>query len=265
MPFPERFTDQMGRLIELNSPPTRIISLVPSQTELLAYLNLDQEVIGITKFCIHPTSWYRSKPRIGGTKQINFDKLKALQPDLIIGNKEENDRAQIEQLEQHWPVWMSDITTLEQAMDMIKSIGQLTNRETQTDQLIEAIQSGFNTLEATNLPSKRVVYFIWKDPWMAAGRNTFIDDMLQRIGFENVFAHNWSRYPEIQLHQLEELNPELILLSSEPYPFKEKHIQELRAVFPRSIIRLVDGELFSWYGSRLLHVPQYLSALRATL
>lgn len=267
------FTDQLHRKIEIPFPPQRIISLVPSQTELLYDLGLPDEVVGITKFCIHPDDWFRSKTRIGGTKKLNFEKIKQLQPDLIIGNKEENDKDQIEELMKLYPVWMSDIYTLKDAQDMISQVGALVGKQQEATHLKLKIESQFQNIShlKSNPDSYRdshlnVAYFIWRKPFMAAGGNTFINDMLARCGFTNVFATNdFTRYPEIDAKQIAEKDPQVILLSSEPYPFKEKHILEFQAICPNAKIVIVDGELFSWYGSRLLHTPLYLKKLKAQL
>lgn len=261
--YPKQVTDQLQRTLELPALPKRIISLVPSQTELLFDLGLREEVIGITKFCIHPTEWFRSKLRVGGTKQFDFKKISALAPDLIIGNKEENEEHAIKQLMELYPVWMSDIKTLEQALHMIKSLGELTSRQTQASAICTAISNNFETLVSDmHLKSyKRAAYFIWKNPYMVAGHSTFINDMLTYCRLENVFNKEVSRYPEITLQQLVAADPEVILLSSEPYPFKEKHIQEFKEALPRAKVIVVDGELFSWYGSRLLHSAAYLREL----
>lgn len=257
------FIDQLGRSISIPWPPRRIISLVPSQTELLADLNLAEEVVGITKFCVHPNDWFRNKTRVGGTKQYRMEVIKQLQPDLIIGNKEENEQQQIEDLMTHYPVWMSDIYTLEDAVEMIRSIGDLTNRVDQAASMAQQIEKAYTTLETDlmKLPAKRVAYLIWKNPWMAAGRHTFIHHMLQRIGLINIFDDQ-DRYPAFDLDILAQKKPEFIYLSSEPFPFKEQHIQELQDICPQAQIQLVDGEAFSWYGSRLLKVVEELRETR---
>lgn len=260
MDFPATITDQMGRSITLMQRPRRIISLVPSQTELLADLGLDDEVAGITKFCIHPENWFRSKPRVGGTKQYDFEKIAALQPDLIIGNKEENAQEQIEQLMRLYPVWMSDIYTLEDALNMIGRIGEITGKTEQTTQIIAKITQGFSALKPI-AEKQKAAYFIWRKPWMVAGHNTFINEMMQRCGFENVFTNGASRYPEINEEQLRNANPNVLLFSSEPYPFKEQHFDELRSICPNAKFTLVDGEAFSWYGSRLTYSPAYFNKL----
>jgi ABC-type Fe3+-hydroxamate transport system substrate-binding protein len=256
MPF---FSDQLHRTIELKKPPQRIISLVPSQTELLYHLGLEEEVVGITKFCIHPESWFRGKQRIGGTKNINIEKIKTLQPDLIIANKEENVQEQIEELAILFPVWVSDVNTLEEAYDMIEGIGRVTTRSAEATQLITSIKTIFSQLQTPDTKLK-TAYLIWKDPFMSIGGDTFIHDMLQQAGFSNIFE-NHSRYPSITVEGLRTAGCQLLLLSSEPYPFKQKHIDELTSQLPYTKIMLVDGEMFSWYGSRLLKAPAYFHRL----
>lgn len=256
------FQDQLSRTVDLPVyPPRRIVSLVPSQTELLATLGLEQEVVGITKFCVHPTSWWRTKKRIGGTKTVKVDWVKSLEPDLIIANKEENDQAQVEALARHFPVWVSDVSDLPSALAMIEGVGAITDRQLAARQLKEKIQAAFSGLPS--FAQRSVAYFIWREPYMVAGGGTFIDAMLAEAGFRNVFGDR-ERYPEIPLAELQQHQPDLILLSSEPYPFKTKHLDEFRAFCPQATILLADGELFSWYGSRLLEAPAYFRELRAS-
>lgn len=252
------FTDMMGREVSISYPPRRIISTVPSQTELLYDLRLCEEVVGITKFCVHPDEWFRTKTRIGGTKQLHIEKIKELRPDLVIANKEENTQEQIEELARHFPVWISDIHTIPQALQMMQVVGQLTDREQKANELVDEIVARFNQLQRGE--GKRVAYFIWYRPWMTVGSDTFIHQVMATMDWQNVFGA-YTRYPEVSLQDLKAANPDIVLLSSEPFPFKEKHIEEIRSVLPSAEIRLVDGELFSWYGSRLLHTPAYLQAL----
>lgn len=252
------FTDQLGREIIINYPPKRIVSIVPSQTELLFDLGLDEEVIAITKFCIHPIEKFAAKTKIGGTKKLLIEKIRDLKPDLIIGNKEENTQSEVELLMQEFPVWMSDISNLEEAMQTIAQIGELVNREPEAAYLNHLINAGFTdlqTLAVCKHINKKVAYLIWKDPYMVAGQNTFINDILRKIGLNNVISD--SRYPQVNLSQLLTHNPQLIFLSSEPYPFKQKHIAEIQSILPNAKVMLVDGEMFSWYGSRLVKAVQY--------
>lgn len=260
-----RSTDHTGRVITLAQPPKRIVSLVPSQTELLYALGLEEEVVGITKFCIHPDHWFRQKQRVGGTKAIRHERIAALQPDLILANKEENIREQVEALYEIAPVWTSDVGDLNTAIDMIAQIGRLTNRDEKALAIVGSIQERFNTLsQQLNEPVYRVAYLIWREPYMTIGGDTFIHHILQKAGMENVFAAQ-QRYPATDMATLQQLGPELILLSSEPYPFRQQHVEELAQYLPHARILLVDGEMFSWYGSRLLDTPAYLQQLRASL
>jgi ABC-type Fe3+-hydroxamate transport system substrate-binding protein len=255
------FIDQISRQIEIPQKPQRIISLVPSQTELLYDLGLDTEVIGITKFCIRPEQWFRSKTRIGGTKQLHLDQIISLKPDLIIANKEENLQEQVEPLMDHFPVWVSDIHNLDSALDMINKVGQITGKPEKALAIQSSIKKQFNELSNSSSPQKpKVCYLIWRNPYMTVGSDTFIHDMLTRAGFDNVFADK-KRYPTITIDEITDAHCDFLLLSSEPYPFSQKHIDELKSLIPSTLSILVDGELFSWYGSRLLHTPAYLQNL----
>lgn len=243
---------------------SRIISLVPSQTELLFYLGLEKEVTGITKFCIHPTEWYRNKPRVGGTKNINFKIIQQLSPDLIIANKEENVKEQVENLAEKYDVWITEVNNLSDAIKMIEDIGKLIGRTEPASVLTLQVNEEFKKLEnISSNPSGviRTAYFIWKDPYMVAGSDTFINDMMNYCGLENVFADQ-NRYPQITLDEVKEKNTELILLSSEPFPFKEKHKEQIQKQIGGVKIELVDGEMFSWYGSRLLKSINYFQKFR---
>lgn len=251
----------MNNSIRLSGIPRRIVSLVPSQTELLFDLGLGDRVVGITKFCIHPDEWYRTKKRVGGTKDVDFEKVKSLLPDLIIGNKEENDKTNIESLKEIAPVWMSDIFTLEDSLKMMTQLGEILNVQNKTTEMVYSIQVNFELFKRQSFSFFKqrptVLYLIWRKPYLAAGKNTFIDDLLSRCGFVNFIEEE--RYPEI--NRTQENCPDYIFLSSEPYPFKEIHILELQKVYPTSIIILVDGEMFSWYGSRLLKSTDYFTDL----
>ena len=251
---------------QLSYKPSRIISLVPSQTELLHYLGLETETIAFTKFCVHPKEWFRNKTRIGGTKAIDIEKINSLHPDLIIANKEENIKEQVEMLAEHFPVWVTDVNNLTDAYKMINDIGILTNKKKEASELVDSIKIKFDLVFQTFSANSRipVVYLIWKDPFMTIGGDTFISNMLEVAGMVNVF-NNQTRYPEITVPQLRTTNCELVFLSSEPYPFQQKHIDELQKELPGKKIMLVDGEMFSWYGSRLLLAPDYFTCLRQNI
>lgn len=245
--------------IDSSKQYNRIISLVPSITELLSDLALEKEVIAITKFCVHPAAWFKRKERIGGTKTVDIEKVRRLHPDLIIANKEENTKEQVEELADTFDVLLTDINNLEGACKMINDIGVLTGRQEAATLLSEKIKIKFNELR---IPSKKIkaAYLIWQKPFMAAGGGTFINDMMLRCGMENLFSGT-GRYPEITLKELRDFACEIVLLSSEPYPFKEKHIPEISAQLPGTKIMLADGEMFSWYGSRLIKAADYFEPL----
>ena len=245
--------DQLKNIVNLTQHPKRIISLVPSQTEFLYDIGLTDEIVGITKFCIHPNEWFQTKTRVGGTKTINFDKIKALNPDLIIANKEENTQSEIEALQNHFTVYVSDIYNLTDSFQMMSDIGKMTNKEKESEKIIQSIKSNF-----TNLPqiNKKVLYLIWRNPYMFAGQNTFVNHILNQCGFQNSIQDKTSRYAEISVQQIQTMDLDYIFLSSEPYPFKQKHIDELKSYTKAKII-LVDGEMFSWYGSRLIQFKSY--------
>lgn len=255
------FVDQTVKTVFLSGPPQRIISLVPSQTELLADLGLEEEVIGITRFCIHPDKWFRTKKRIGGTKQVHIDLIREMRPDLIVANKEENVKEQIEELSRSFPVWVTDVTTLDGAYRMIEDIGIITGKTSAATDIVRKLQASFSSLSAQST-RPRVAYLIWRSPYMTVGHDTFIHSMLTVAGYENVFSGR-TRYPEITVQELKEAPCDYVFLSSEPFPFRQKHIEELQLHLPGVKIMLVDGEMFSWYGSRLLHSVSYLLSLRS--
>lgn len=240
----------------------RIVCLVPSLTEYLWALGLNEEVVGVTKFCVHPQSWWRNKTRVGGTKQLNFDLIRQLQPTLIIANKEENTRADIERLQQSYEVLLTDIYSIEDAYNDLLRIGESVHKIKEAKQLIHEIKTGF---AAAKNVAKRAsfLYFIWRDPYYVVGPNTYIHSLLTHFGLSN--ACQIERYPsfeDLRNHSADsKISPDLIFLSSEPYPFEDKHLQEFQDLFPASKIMLVDGELCSWYGSRMLAAPPYMEAL----
>tara|TARA_B100000401_G_C52801456_1_gene718787 strand:- start:1090 stop:1872 length:783 start_codon:yes stop_codon:yes gene_type:complete len=256
------FIDQMKREVILKGKPKRIISLVPSQTELLFSLGLEKETIAITKFCVHPKEWRKKKEIIGGTKKLNLDKISKLNPDLIIGNKEENKQEDIEWLSKNHSVWMSDIYNITDSLKMIECIGKICDKEKQTQKIINSIKEELIDLDHfSKSPIKKALYVIWDNPTMVAGKKTYIDSIMRLININN--ACDTNRYPNLKDVDIQE--PDCIFLSSEPYPFKKKHIQKYRNKFPNSQVILVDGEMFSWYGSRIIKAIPYIKSIRDKL
>lgn len=261
------FKDQLNRIIHLKETPKRIISLVPSQTELLCDLGLESYLVGVTKFCVHPHHIKTKVAVVGGTKQIHIDKIKALRPDIILCNKEENTKEIVEVCETICHVHVSDIFNIKDSIELILQYGQIFNRKNKSNTLVNKINFQLKDFERfiQNQPSLKVVYFIWKNPWMVAGKQTFINYLLQLNKFQNVYS-NQERYPEIVLVDNDEhKSVDLVMLSSEPFPFKEKHKKELQEFYTNATVVLVDGEMFSWYGSRLTKVFAYFKTLRLNL
>jgi len=237
----------------------KVVSLVPSITEALFDLGLtENEVVGRTKFCIHPEEQVKNVAVIGGTKNINIDKIKALQPDLILANKEENVKEQVEALMDDHKVIVTNVENIEDNYYLLKQLGNLFNKEDKAQLFNLKIYEVLN-LAKINVKIK-VAYLIWKNPYMTIGSDTFIDKILGEIGFENVFKDR-TRYPEIRTEDLAEAD--LIMLSSEPFPFKEKHIEELRDFYPDKKMIIVDGEAFSWYGTHIAKCGDYFKELAA--
>ncbi len=253
-----KYLDQLNRELQLNKSPKRIVSLVPSQTELLVDLGLENELIGITKFCVHPSSLRKNKTIVGGTKQVNIEKIKALQPDIILCNKEENTEDMVKALESIAPIHISDVNTVEDCFELIKMYGAIFKTPSKASELIEAIKIEREEFQSnTTFKQKpKAAYFIWKNPWMVAASNTFINTMITEAGFSNVFE-NEARYPEIHLDHTKLKEADFILLSSEPYPFKYKDVEDFKNEFQDKKAMIVDGEMFSWYGSRLLKSYKY--------
>lgn len=248
--------DQMNRTIRLASTPKRIVSLVPSLTELLSYFGLESEVVGITKFCIHPEEWFKTKPRVGGTKQVHSDKIHALHPDFIIANKEENTEEIIASLEADFPVYITDIYTLDDAYQAIIHLGQILGKEKEARALVKNTEQQFISYKKseayTCLKGKRFLYFIWHEPDFTAGKNTYIDSVFETLGMINACSEE--RYPEAE----KATDADFIFLSSEPYPFKEKHLSYFQKKYPSAKVILVDGEIFSWYGSKMQEIVPYI-------
>ncbi len=236
----------------------RIVSTVPSITELLHDLGLNKEVIGITKFCVHPNAWFRTKERIGGTKSLNISKIKELNPTHIICNKEENVEEQIEQLRAYADIHLTDIKTPKDNLELITTLGTMTDNRMTAIKLRAQLEAVLNSLYSKT--KKTALYLIWKDPYMTIGSDTYIHAIMEKIGLINIFGAE-TRYPQITINLLQSLKPEVVLLSSEPYPFKEEHRSEFSQLFPSAQVHLVDGEAFSWYGTRLIKKGSYLNEL----
>ena len=260
-----KIKDQLHREIILEKIPLRIISLVPSHTETLFDLGLGDNIVGITKFCVHPKHLSSEKTIVGGTKKVNYKKIKDLQADLIIANKEENTENMVYELEEIAPTYVSNVFSIGDTLKFILDMGKLCDKLENAKKLVEEIENSLKNFKNNieEYPARKVVYFIWTKPWMVVGGNNYINEILELNKFENIFD-SADRYPEIYVEYLSDLNPELILLPSEPFPFKKSHIKELKEHLDAKFL-LVDGEMFSWHGSRLLKALPYFESLHKIL
>ena len=260
----QQFQDQLGTLHSFNKIPTRIISIVPSQTELLYDLGLEESIVGITKFCVHPFHLKSIKKIIGGTKKVHFEKIKLLQPDIIIANKEENTKEIVEELSKICTVWVTDIVTFQDNLKMIDDFGIIFNKRTEANKWIDKINFNYNDFKhfIKDKPVKKVAYFIWANPYMVAGKDTFINEMLKLNNFENVYSNREERYPEIIIQKIRlQGNPEIVFLSSEPFPFKDENAFEIGRFTHHAKTIFVDGEFFSWYGTRIAKAFDYFKKI----
>ena len=263
-----KFIDQLENEHTFTTLPKRIISLVPSQTELLYDLGLEESIIGITKFCVHPYHFKSTKKSIGGTKKVHYEKIRLLQPDIIIANKEENTKEIVTELSKICPVWVTDIITLEDSLQMIEDFGQLFNKRTEAQKWVDKINFAVADFKffVSNKPIQKVAYFIWANPYMVVGNNTFINEMLKLNNFQNIYENREERYPEVIIQKMRiQGNPDLVLLSSEPFPFNDEHAFELGRYTHHAKTVFVDGELFSWYGSRLVKSFDYFKKLHKSI
>lgn len=244
------------------SPYQRIVSLVPSLTELLIDLGFTEHLVGRTRFCVHPAEKVQDIPIIGGTKNPRLDKIHKANPDLIIANKEENRPQDVKSLMDDFEVKVTNISTIEDALITIHELGKKLDVPEKAKALISDIQQLLT--ERPDESELRTAYIIWKEPWMSVGGDTYIHDVLEHWKLPNVFGDQ-SRYPKFDLQELKNYNPDLILLSSEPFPFKEKHISQVEEACPAARVLLVEGEWFSWYGSHMKHAFGRLNVWRKAI
>lgn len=246
--------DHLDREVTYEYPPKKIISLCPSITETLFSINLANEVIGRTRYCTYPEDTVKKAHIVGGTKDMKLDVIHELKPDLIIVEKEENTKEMVEILEKHYPVYVTEVQSYQEALCMVEDLGKLTDREEEALKLVEKIKESFEDfLEVT---PKRVAYAVWKKPYMVVGKNTYINSMLEKLGFVNPFVNFEGRYPAITKEDFQKAELDYLFLSTEPYPFKEKHFEEFLEFLPAVQPKIIDGEMF-WYGARMLLAASY--------
>ena len=261
-----RLVDAAGTRHAQASPHPRIVSLVPSITELLCDLGLADALVGRTGFCIHPRKAVRAIPKVGGTKDVNLARLRALSPTHVILNVDENRQEDAQALAEFVPtlVVTHPLAPLDN-LALYRLIGGIFGREREADDLCEKFQAEYAALRAAAaaLFPERVLYLIWRNPWMTVSRDTYVSRTLALVKWETVPEESADRYPQIALDEAELCAASVVLLSSEPYPFREPHLAEVRARLPtaRRVV-LIDGEMTSWYGSRAIAALSYLLRFR---
>jgi ABC-type Fe3+-hydroxamate transport system substrate-binding protein len=251
--------DALDRPVLLPRRPQRVISLVPSQTELLLDLGLGERLVGRTRYCVHPREKVSAVAQVGGTKQVDEELIESLKPDLFIAEKEENPKELVQALSKLAPVYVTDVVSIESAIAMCKDVGAIVGQTVEADSLALSIETAMDDVKGIARRLERVLYLIWRKPWMAAGQGSFIHSCLEWVGFEN--ACKGTRYPALDAEKLASLAPDRVFLSSEPYPFKNTHAEEIQEILPNARIQKVDGQRFSWYGSRMLKMPDYWRVL----
>ncbi len=261
--MPKTVEDDLGREVTFEFPPRCVVSLCPSLTETLFALGLNAEVVGRTSYCIHPAERVRNVATVGGTKDVDIDRVRTLKPDLIIAAKEENPQDTVETLAGTFPVYVVDVADFEDALRAIAALGDLTDRTAAAAVLAGSIRTAFADLHPRT--THRVAYLVWRDPYMAVGADTYICSVLAKCGCANVCAHLTDRYPEVTIEMLRGFAPQWVLLPSEPFPFDDTHVAELAPQLAPARVMCVDGEMFSWYGSRMLAAAEYLKRFAAEL
>lgn len=250
-----KMTDHVGRTIEIAISPKRIISLCPAITTTLFSIGLDKEIIGRTRYCLFPENKVEQLEVVGGTKDINLEKIRTLNPDLIIAEKEENTEEIVLQLEKEFPVYVFEVQSIEDNDRMIQDLGQLTNKETASARLREQILQALGSLP--NLQGKKVAYMIWQNPFMVVGDDTYINALLGAMNLVNPFTAVEGRYPVVTLEDLQQMDLDYLLLATEPFRFKERHVEKMASLLTTVQVSLIDGEMF-WYGVNMIDGANYL-------
>jgi ABC-type Fe3+-hydroxamate transport system substrate-binding protein len=249
-------TDHLGRTVKFTYPPKRIISIVPGITDILYSLKLEKEIVGRTRYCIYPKDKTGQAKTIGGTKKVKPDQIRELNPDLIIAEKEENTKEIVEQLEKEFPIYVCEIQAVDDTFKIIEDLGAITDRQTESEELQSEIKTAIQSLPSGQ--GKRFAYVIWQNPYMAVGSHTYITSLLKKMGFVNAFANDDSRYPEVSEDDFRNADLDYIFLATEPFPFREKHIQQFSELFPDVHVMSLDGEMF-WYGPRMIEASPYFN------
>ncbi len=256
-----KITDDLGRTFSFKKPPRRIISLCPSVSETLLDLGLEGFLAGRTDYCIHPQNKIESIPGVGGPKSVSIQLLQSLCPDIIIAVKEENDKKTLENLAAlNYKCFIFDVNNFSDALNMIEKIGVIFNVEDRAQTMTEGIKKGFEGIGQV-LKKLNFIYMTWSSPYIAAGTGNYINSLITGLGFNNCLSKHINRYVRLSLGELKKLSPDIVFLPSEPYNYTLYDKLKFEKIFPSARAVLVDGEMFCWYGSRMLKAAPYIKNL----
>jgi ABC-type Fe3+-hydroxamate transport system substrate-binding protein len=243
----------------------RIVSLVPSITELVCELGLADQLVGRTGFCIHPEAVLKRIPKVGGTKSVNLNKIRALAPTHVIVNVDENKKETADALAAFVPnlIVTHPLSPLDN-LALYRQIGLAFGKVREAEALCSRFEIAFQETEKQAFHQRQILYLIWKDPWMTVSHDTYVSRTLALFGLHTLPESSDARYPEISLKEAWLQDVESVLLSSEPYRFQQKHLDEISSALGKPA-RLIDGEMTSWYGSRAIQGLRYLAEFSASL
>lgn len=263
------FRDALGREVTVPSPPGRVVSLIPSVTEICFALGAGEQVVGVTRFCTEPPAGVAGKVRVGGEKDPDLDRIARLRPDLVIANVEENRKADVEALAAAGiPVYVIYPRTVTEGAGLLRTLGELLGASGAGEALAGDVEQALGEVSRLRRGRAPVRVFcpIWKNPWMACNGDTYVHDVLVTCGGENITADRPERYPRVALEEVAAAAPEVILLPDEPFRFAPKHIPLFHA-FPgipalrNGRIHCIDGKWISWYGPRMVEALPALTRL----
>ncbi len=243
----------------------RIVSLCPSITESLVALSLGDELVGITRYCVHPRDVVRRIPKVGGTKNPDVAAIRALRPDLVFLNAEENRAEDVAELAAEHEVDVSHPRAAREVPALLRRFGAATARIREAEEWAVRIEASLASLEAEAAPRFTYAYLIWKDPWMAVADGTYVADLVRLAGGANVFGGAGVPYPAVTEEELALRRPDVLLLPDEPFPFREPHAGHFRALLPETDVRLVSGDDLCWHGVRTLRGLETVAALKASV
>lgn len=266
-----RYVDALNRAVELSATPRRIISLVPSLTEALFAFGVGRKVVGVTSFCVEPREAVADRPKVGGTKTLRVERVLELQPDLVVASAEENRKEDIEALvREGLPVFVTLPTTVAEAIDMMEQLADMAGAGRTAGKIVKEARRALDEVREQCQSRRPVRTFcpIWRNPWMTVGPGTYVHDFITVCGAENIFQWRHERYPKVELAEMAERDPEVVLLPDEPFRFGAKHVpevaayREVRAVVDGRIY-LVEGKHLCWYGPRIAGSLRFVSGLIA--